>query len=977
MTKIKLIFTMVLFSMLQYHSATAASTVINNTGEYTYESVEGDPLKARIYTLKNGLKVYLSAFDREPRVQTYIAVRAGAKHDPAENTGLAHYLEHMMFKGTKNYGTHNWEEEKILLKEISDLYEAHAAETDPEKKKEIYKKIDETSNKAAAYTVPNEYDKMMSSLGAKGTNAFTSSEQTVYVNDIPANELEKWAKLESERFSQLVLRLFHTELETVYEEFNMGQDSDSRKMFKSLMEAMYPNHQYGTQTVIGTGEHLKNPSMEAIHRYFDTYYVANNLAICLSGDFDYDKTIKVIDKYFGDLEPGEIPEFKYTPEKPITAPIVKEVVGPQEEFVYLGYRLGGSDTKDAVILKMINSIMQNGRAGLMDLNLIQKQKVLSAGAFDYIRKDYSSHIFYANAREGQSLEECKDLLVEQIQMLKDGNFDEELLQSVIRNMKLGKMKAFEKNRSRAMTMVEAFILHKDWATVVNEVDELGKISKQDIIDFAKKNYNENYVVCYKRTAEDENVYKVDKPTITPIDLNRTEESAFYQDFNAMESNALKPLFLDYERDIQTMPVKGPIKLNYLKNKINKTFSMYYVFDMGTNHDRILGTAISYLPYLGTNKYSAEDLQKEFYRLGLNFDVSSSANQVYVSLSGLEESLEEGMELFEHILANVQPDDAALKNMVADVLKSRENAKLDKRTIFWRALFNYAKFGEESEFTNILPKETLESLSGKQLVEKVRGLSNYPHKVLYYGQKDPKSVNMLLAKYHKMPETFEKLPAKKQYKEQDTDKDRVLFMDYDMVQAQILMVAKDTDFDVKLMPYAKLFGEYFGSGLSSIVFQEIREAKALAYSAFASYSIPRRMDESHFSYAFIGTQADKINEAMPAMRELMNNMPLAEAQFNGAKDAVTKKIESERITQTGIFFSQMSAQDQGLDYDVRKDIYEGVQKADMTSLQDFFNEHIKDRNYTIVVMGSKEQLDMDYIKSLGEFKELTLEEVFSY
>ncbi len=962
-----------------YHSSSSlvAGTVTNDSGEYAYESVEGDPLQTRIYTLKNGLKVYLSAYDREPRIQTYIAVRAGAKHDPAENTGLAHYLEHMMFKGTKNYGTHNWEEEQKLLKEISDLYEKHAAEKDAEKKKEIYKQIDQKSNEAANFTIPNEYDKMMSSLGAKGTNAFTSSEQTVYVNDVPANELEKWAKLESERFSQLVLRLFHTELETVYEEFNMGQDSDTRKMFASLMEAMYPTHQYGTQTVIGTGEHLKNPSMEAIHKYFDTYYVANNLAICLSGDLDYDKTIRLLDKYFGDLQPGEIPEFKFSPEEPLTEPVVKEVVGPQEEFIYLGFRLGGSDTKDAVLLKMINSIMQNGRAGLMDLNLLQKQKVLSAGAFDYIRKDYSSHIFYANAREGQSLEECKALLLEQIQNLKDGEFDNELLQSVIKNMKLEKMKAFERNRTRAMAMVEAFILDKDWADVVNEVDELGKITKEDIVAFANKNYLENYVVCYKRTGEDKNVYKVEKPELTPIDLNRTEESVFYKDFANVESTSLEPLFLDYERDIQTMPVKGPVELNYLKNQINKTFALYYVFDMGTNNDRRLGVAIDYLPYLGTDKYTAEDLQKEFYRLGLKFNVSSSANQIYVSLSGLEESLEEGIKLFEHILANVQPDKAALENMIADVMKSRENAKLDKRTIFWRALFNYAKYGGKSEYTNLLSEAELKELTGQQLVDLVKGLRDYEHRVLYYGAKDPKSVNLLLAKYHEMPETYKKLPAAKQFEELDTDKDRVLFMDYDMVQAQVLMVSKDQDFTVDLLPDAKLFGEYFGAGLSSIVFQEIREAKALAYSAFASYSTPRKKEDSHYSFAFIGTQADKIKEAMPAMRQLMNEMPMAETQFNGARDAVMKKIESERITQTDIFFNQIAAEKQGLDYDVRKNVYEGVAKADLESLKGFFDKHIKDRNYTIVVMGSKDELDMDYVKSLGDFQELQLEEVFGY
>jgi len=236
---------------------------------FSYESVTNDPTGLRLYTLDNGLKVYLGKNEEEPKIQTLIAVRAGSKYDPADNTGLAHYLEHMVFKGTDKIGTQDYAKEAVLLQEISDLYEEHKAEQDSEKKKDIYKKIDEVSLEASKVSIANEYDKMVNSLGAEGTNAFTSNEQTVYVNKIPSNELDKWLNVESERFSKLVLRLFHTELEAVYEEFNRGQDSDQRKQYFAVLENLYPNHPYGTQSTIGKSEHLKNPSMEAIHNYFD------------------------------------------------------------------------------------------------------------------------------------------------------------------------------------------------------------------------------------------------------------------------------------------------------------------------------------------------------------------------------------------------------------------------------------------------------------------------------------------------------------------------------------------------------------------------------------------------------------------------------------------------------------------------------------------------------------------------------------
>ena len=257
---------------------------------YAYKEVTNDPYHARIYTLDNGLKVYLSVNRDEPRVQTYIGVKAGSSYDPAETTGLAHYLEHMMFKGTGKIGALDWETEQAMIEEISELYEQHKATDDTNEKKAIYAKIDSISYQAAKMVAANEYDKLMSTLGAKGTNAYTSNERTVYMNDIPANELEKWLMVESERFSQLVLRLFHTELETVYEEFNMGQDQDGRQAYQALYKNLFPGHVYGEQSTIGKPEHLKNPSMVNIHNYFDTYYVPNNMAIAMVGDIDMDET---------------------------------------------------------------------------------------------------------------------------------------------------------------------------------------------------------------------------------------------------------------------------------------------------------------------------------------------------------------------------------------------------------------------------------------------------------------------------------------------------------------------------------------------------------------------------------------------------------------------------------------------------------------------------------------------------------------
>ena len=309
--------------------ASAIMLLAASCSQYKYDTVANDPLKTKIYTLDNGLKVYMSVNKEAPRIQTGIAVRVGGKNDPSETTGLAHYFEHLMFKGTENFGTSDYAAEKPMLDEIEALFEVYRKTEDNEKRAEIYHRIDSISYEASKLAIPNEYDKLMSVIGANGTNAFTSSDMTVYVEDIPSNQIENWARIEADRFKNPVIRGFHTELETIYEEKNMSLTQDSRKIWEALDAALFPNHPYGTQTVLGTQEHLKNPSITNVKNYHRTWYVPNNMAICLSGDFDPDKMVAVIEKYFGDMQPNDnLPVLEFEEEKPIETPIVREVFGP-------------------------------------------------------------------------------------------------------------------------------------------------------------------------------------------------------------------------------------------------------------------------------------------------------------------------------------------------------------------------------------------------------------------------------------------------------------------------------------------------------------------------------------------------------------------------------------------------------------------------------------------------------------------------
>jgi zinc protease len=960
--KPKQILTIVLIVAAGIYFAINAKEQMNKI-ENNYETAANDPLKARVYTLDNGLKVYLTAYADAPRVQTNIAVRAGSKNDPADATGLAHYLEHMLFKGTDIYGSLDFEKEAPMLDKIEALYEEYRTidMDDTENRERVWRQIDSISGEAAKLAIANEYDKMVSGLGAKGTNAYTSNEKTVYINDIPSNQIEKWLKLEAERFRYPVFRLFHTELEAVYEEKNISLDNDGRKMFEALFNGLFPTHQYGQQTTIGTVEHLKNPSLTEIRKYFNKYYVPNNMAMCLSGDFDYDETINLINKYWGSFERKEDPTFEVIKESPIAEPVYAEVYGPEAERLYIGFRFDGANSEDAKMLTMMDMVLSNSAAGLIDLNLNQAQELIGGGCFPYVLEDYSMHGFYGSPKQGQTLESVKDLLLAQIEEVKAGNFPDWLVDAIISDLKLNQIKKLESNSGRANEFVDAFTLGISWEDHQNEMAELEKVTKQDIIDFANAKYANNFVVVYKRTGEDKSVIKVTKPAITPVSVNREDQSQFLVSLLGEEVPDVEPVFLDFENDIEKTTV-GDVDLIYKENTENERFKLNYILDMGKDHDNRLKLAVDYLKYLGTADMTPAQKEEEFYKLGCELSVNCSDDKIQVTLSGLANNFNESVALFETILAGAVADEQALVDLKMSVLKKRGDAKLNKQVILWRAMGNYAKYGANSSFMNILSEEELNNVTSAELLDLIHNLTSYEHRILYYGPDEMVAVEDKLTALHVNNTALKAIPAKKEFIENAMDKPLVYVVDYDMKQAEVMMLAKGNKLNMDKYAIIKYHNEYFGGGMSSV---------------YSTYTVPTDADESHYLMSYIGTQADKLSDAMVGMTELLNVMPEAEANMNNAKEGIEQKIRTERLTKSKVLSEYEKAQKLGVDYDIRKDVYEGVQSFDMSSLREFHNSHIANGTRVVMVLGSKDDLDLEVLKQYGEIKHLTLEDVFGY
>lgn len=947
-------------------------TVHTDKNHYEYITVTHDENNVRIYTLKNGLKVFLAQNFDAPRIQTFIPVRTGSNNDPADNTGLAHYLEHMMFKGTSKIGTQNWEKEKELLDQISALYEEHKAEQNPEKKKEIYKKIDEISQEASQYAIANEYDKAISSLGASGTNAHTWFDETVYKNNIPNNELEKWLKIEKERFSEIVLRLFHTELESVYEEFNRAQDNDTRLVSYELMDALFPTHPNGQQTTLGKPEHLKNPSMKAIHKYFDEYYVPNNYAMVLVGDLDFEKTIQLIDQYFGTLPYKELPKKNPVIEQPLTEIVTRTVKSPTTPRTQIAWRTESYGTREAMLADIAANILSNrGEAGLLDLHINQTQKMLWAQAFSVGLRQYGYFSIVAVPKETQTLEEAKNMVLDEIELIKKGDFPDWMLPAIINDFKLQRMKGLETAEGLATTLYDSYIKGRTWEQELNEMDEYASFTKEDVVNFANDFFRENYVIINKEKGVNDKLIRVENPGITPVKINRDTQSEFLKEILADKTEDIKPEFIDYQKEIITDQLNGK-KLSFVKNKYNDIAQLHFIFPMGSDHDRDLGISTQLLQYLGTDTLSPEDLKKEFFKIGISNDFKTTNDQLTLSLSGLEENIEKGIALLQHWMHDVKPDQEIYNQFAGTVLENRQAVKKDKNRII-TALNNYTKLGSNSRFTDVISKEELENSNAEVFTDRMKKLFKYPYQVFFYG-KDFENFKEYIGRYVE-PESLQ-IPDAKEYPEPATG-GNVNFINYDMVQMEMSKIGKGNEVNPNHFGKINVFNEYFGRGLSSIVFQEIRESKSLAYSAYVSYAANSELNHPDYVTTYIGTQPDKLMIAVDTLNELMTELPEVPIQFENAKNAALKQIASTRVTRNNIFFNTLRLRKLNIYHDFRKDIYEQIQSLKFEDIKHFYHTEIKPVQFNTAIIGKKENLDMEAVNKMGIFKEVSLKDIFGH
>ena len=966
--------------MKKFFLLLAAVAMMSGCQKYAYRTVEGDPLQTRIYTLDNGLTVYLTKNSEKPEIQTMIAVRAGGQNDPLESTGLAHYQEHIMFKGTKSYGTTDYEQEVINLNAIDSLYELYGATTDPEARKAIYHLIDSFSYENSKVAIANEFDKLMGAIGATRVNAFTANEMTCYHEVIPAGELKRWAMIESDRFQNLVVRGFHTELETVYEEFNMYSTMDRDKVDLAINQSLYPDIPYRQHSVIGTAEDLKNPSLKNIKQFYNTYYRPNNVAVCLSGDFDFNHAIAIIDQYFGDWQPQDVPEFVQPEQADLAAPKDTIVYGKESPELWLAWKMPNVRHEDYTAMEMLSAVMKNGKCGLLDLDIEQKQALLSVDDGLEGGNDFSTYYLYGSPKEQQSLQDVRQLLLAEVEKLKKGDFSEDLLKAIIRNQKRNELIGQQNNMNRVYTMMTSFIYNIPYEDVVLDLKKKEALTKEDIVRVANTYLGDNYVCVLKEHSDkDTNPAKVEKPEITPIEMNRDAQSQFCTDLLAMKAEQLKPQFLDFKKDLSISTLDNGVELLYRQNKENDLAQLNLVVGKGSDQDAKLSFADAMLEYLGTAELTAEQYQTQLYNLAAEAWLYVGQNETEMGVYGLQETLADALQLLEDQLLTAQPDEAILKELINDKIKSHNDAKSDQRACFSR-LMEYGIGGAAAVQQRTLTPEQMRQLNAEGILENMRALLPAVERVEYFGPLSEKEVKQMLQSSRLLAkaDASARVPAQR-IEPQVITQNEIWLAPFDANNIFLVRYANwNETYTPKDEALIRLFNGYFdGGSMGSIVFQEMREARALCYTAGAQFATPDYEGEKNYFFSYILSQNDKMQECIDTFDSICNVLPQSQAAFDNAKSALLKQIEQRRYVRMAPITSFVLYRNLGWNHDWTEDIYREAKNLTLDDIVAFQKEHIANRTYRTLILGNEKELDMDYLQTQGDVKKLTLEDIFVY
>jgi len=875
----------------------------------------GDPSNATIHRLSNGMTVYLSPDAQEPSVIAHVVVRAGSRNDPEQSTGLAHYLEHMLFKGTSQLGTLDYAQEKPHLDRIAALYgELRKPGSDRDK---ILREIDGETQQSAAFAIPNEFDQLYARIGITGVNAFTDRDATVYVAKVPKNRLAQWARVEANRYADAVFRLFWPELEAVYEEKNRAIDNPGRRVEEAFLKALFPHHGYGWSTTIGEVDHLKNPAYGDMVAFFERYYTPGNMAIVLSGDVD-ESVLPVLETAFAGFQrpagdappPGELPH--------LSGRAQLDVPVPAREGVILGWPLVSATHPDRLALEVMDRILLDGTSGLIERDLLLPQKVADAGSNPTFLREAGYFELYADALTGQKLDDLEQMLQGLVGKLQRGEFTDADLAVAVLTADLQQQRQVESNGGRAQLMEAAFIDGRDWPDAVGLIDQMRKITKADVVRVANR-YLTHDLLVVRKVKSKEAPPKITKPGITPVKIDTGRVGGFARDVAAMAVAPIEPVALVAGRDyVRTQTPVGP--LVSVVNRRNRLFAVRYQFDVGRSDDRLVCLALDLQRVSGAGTRSAAQVASLLHELGIVIGISCTRMESSISVTGPDENLGAALGIVRDWLAEPVFDDATLKARVARVETERANQLTTPQTIA-AAAQDHAQYGDNTEYLVTPTNQQLEAATPAQLRALLAGFLHWKHRTSYFGPRSAADAATAVAlgdgkrqATPRKPITYRKPHA-------------ALVTDQATAQSQILMAwprPPVTDAD-------RALGAVFTAYIAPMLFSEVREARGLAYAVSGGYVTGLKKADAASLFAFVATQADKSHDSIDAVRESLGR-PVDDKRFDAAKVTLSETYRVDRIAPRNIAGAVYSWEDQGAPSDPRAARHARAEKVDRAALE---------------------------------------------
>lgn len=945
---------------------------------YQSQAEDLNALKVKEYRLENGLTVWLNEDHSQPKVFGAVVVKAGAKDCP--DTGIAHYFEHMMFKGTDRIGTLDYESEKVLLDSIAMKYDELAMTEDTAARARLQKEINELSIRSSEYVIPNEFNRLINRFGGSGLNAATSYDATIYFNTFSPQYMVQWAEINSERLINPVFRLFQSELETVYEEKNMYGDFIGGQVMDTLMARYFGPHPYA-YPIIGSTKNLKNLRLTEMHKFFEDYYVASNMALILSGDFDAQQVMPILEKAFSRIRSGNAPKQEKVMLPPFNGRETMKVKFPIPfiKAMGLGFRGVSANHEDQVALNIAVNLLNNANGtGYLD-KLMVEHKLMGALA---INESMNEAGILAVAIMPklliQSYSSAEKMVWDEINRVKNGDFSDEMFNSLKLEQKRQYASSLENIDSRATIMMNLFSQGKSWNDYLNEVARIESITKEDVVRVAQKYFSNNYLCVTKSTGK----YPKDnlpKPAFSPVvPRNADASSSYAKQLEKIPEQQVAPRIIDFEKDVKTSKLTPLVTLYTTPNPLNDIFTLNISYGIGALEQPELMQLTNYLQLLGTESLSFEQFRSRLQSIGstLAFDVTPDA--FVMKVTGFDNHIDETMELVGDFIRHAKADDKKLRQIVDDA-KVSEKAFFKSGDNVASALLEQVKYGDQSRYLRKLSLSQIKKLKGKDMLaiyDKVRSVQCDLH---YCGTLPVEKVIGTIRQHLPLERTTiaSNSPYYRELKQYD--RPTVFFIDMpDMAQSIVYGYVKGDPVDDKASRHAsRLFSVYFGGDMSSLMFQEIREFRSFAYRTSGRYQLPNHAHKGTAGSftAMLSTQSDKTLDALGVLDSLIREMPLKPERVEAVKQTLVNRINNDYPPFRNLSEKVASARMEGFDRDPAEEFLRDIATMDMQDISRFYREQISGRPVVYVIAGNRKHIDMKKLAEYGTIIKVKKKDIY--